>query len=39
VWLVAAFVGSILGTRLRPWFGLTVEGTLARAQAGPVARD
>jgi uncharacterized membrane protein YedE/YeeE len=39
VWLVAAFFGSILGTRLRPWFGLTVEGTLARAQAGPVARD
>lgn len=22
VWLVAAFAGSILGTRLRPWFGL-----------------
>jgi uncharacterized membrane protein YedE/YeeE len=39
VWLVAAFFGSILGTRLRPWFGLSVEGTLTRAQAGPVARD
>jgi uncharacterized membrane protein YedE/YeeE len=39
LWLVAAFFGSILGTRLRPWFGLSVEGTLTRAQAGPVARD
>src|SRR5689334_18722332 len=39
VWLVAAFFGSILGTRLRPLFGLSVEGTLTRAQAGPVARD
>lgn len=25
LWLVAAFLGSILGTRLRPWFGLSVE--------------
>ncbi|WP_420131993.1 YeeE/YedE thiosulfate transporter family protein, partial [Rhodopseudomonas sp.] len=25
VWLVAAFTGSILGTRLRPVFGLSVE--------------
>ena len=25
VWLVAAFLGSIVGTRLRPWFDLTVE--------------
>jgi uncharacterized protein len=25
LWLVAAFVGSIIGTRLRPLFGLTVE--------------
>ena len=39
LWLVAAFLGSILGTRLRPWFGLSVEGNLTRAQAGPVARD
>jgi uncharacterized protein len=39
LWLVAAFLGSILGTRLRPWFGLSVESNLTRAQAGPVARD
>jgi uncharacterized protein len=39
LWLVAAFLGSIAGTRLRPWFGLSVEGNLARAQTGPVARD
>jgi uncharacterized protein len=25
IWLVAAFLGSIIGTRLRPLFGLTVE--------------
>jgi hypothetical protein len=30
---------SPLLTRLRPWFGLSVEGNLARAQTGPVARD
>jgi uncharacterized membrane protein YedE/YeeE len=39
LWLVAAFAGSVLGTYLRPWFGLSVEGNLTRAQAGPVARD
>jgi uncharacterized protein len=39
LWLVAAFIGSIFGTYLRPWFGLSVEGNLTRAQAGPVARD
>jgi hypothetical protein len=39
LWLVAAFVGSVLGTYLRPWFGLSVEANLARAQAGPTARD
>jgi uncharacterized protein len=39
LWLAAAFVGSVLGTYLRPLFGLSVEGNLARAQAGPVARD
>jgi uncharacterized membrane protein YedE/YeeE len=39
LWLVAAFIGSVLGTYLRPWFGLSVEGNLNRAQAGPVARD
>jgi uncharacterized membrane protein YedE/YeeE len=39
LWLVAAFIGSVLGTYLRPWFGLSVERTLSRAQAGPVARD
>ncbi|PZP42981.1 MAG: hypothetical protein DI601_16605 [Azospirillum brasilense] len=27
VWLVAAFVGNVLGTRLRPLFGLEVERT------------
>jgi uncharacterized protein len=25
-WLIAAFVGNVLGTKLRPFFGLTVEG-------------
>jgi uncharacterized protein len=39
LWLVAAFLGSVLGTYMRPWFGLSVEGNLARAQAGPTARD
>ena len=38
LWLVAAFSGSVLGTYVRPWFGLSVERTLAEAQAGPVAR-
>jgi uncharacterized membrane protein YedE/YeeE len=27
LWLPAAFAGSILGTSLRPWFGLSVERT------------
>jgi hypothetical protein len=27
LWLLAAFCGGILGTRLRPWFGLSVERT------------
>jgi uncharacterized protein len=39
LWLAAAFAGSVLGTYLRPLFGLSVEGNLTRAQAGPVARD
>ncbi len=39
VWLVAALVGSVVGTALRPLFGLTVERNLTRAQAGPSARD
>jgi uncharacterized protein len=39
LWLVAAFAGSVLGTFMRPLFGLSVEGNLTRAQAGPVARD
>ncbi len=39
LWLVAAFLGSVLGTYLRPWFGLSVEGNLTAAQKGPVARD
>ncbi len=39
LWLAAAFLGSIVGTRLRPWFGLSVEGNLTRAQTGWVARD
>jgi uncharacterized membrane protein YedE/YeeE len=25
VWFAAAFTGNVFGTRLRPWFGLTVE--------------
>lgn len=25
LWLVAAFIGNVFGTRLRPWFGLEVE--------------
>jgi hypothetical protein len=29
IWFVAAFAGTILGTRLRPFFGLTVERTVA----------
>jgi uncharacterized membrane protein YedE/YeeE len=37
LWLVAAFVGSIFGTYLRPWFGLSVERNLTSAQAGPTA--
>jgi uncharacterized membrane protein YedE/YeeE len=28
LWLVCAFIGSIIGTRLRPLFGLTVETTI-----------
>jgi uncharacterized protein len=39
LWLVAAFIGSIVGTYARPWFGLSVERNLTRAQAGPAARD
>ncbi len=39
LWLVAAFAGSVFGTYLRPWFGLSVERSLSQAQAGPVARD
>jgi uncharacterized membrane protein YedE/YeeE len=27
IWLPAAFAGNILGTYLRPWFGLGVERT------------
>ena len=37
LWLVAAFTGSVLGTYMRPWFGLSVERNLTRAQKGPVA--
>jgi uncharacterized membrane protein YedE/YeeE len=29
LWLFAAFLGSVLGTYLRPWFGLSVEGKLS----------
>jgi uncharacterized protein len=39
LWLVAAFAGSVLGTSVRPWFGLSVERNLTLAQTGPVARD
>jgi uncharacterized membrane protein YedE/YeeE len=38
VWLVFAFTGSAIGTFLRPWFGLSVEGNLSAAQSGPSAR-
>lgn len=38
VWLAAAFAGSVLGTYLRPWFGLSVEGSLKAAQGGQAAR-
>lgn len=31
LWLVAAFAGNVLGTRLRPLFGLSVERTRRRA--------
>lgn len=31
-WVVAAFIGSIIGTRLRPLFGLTVEYRQIEAQ-------
>lgn len=27
LWLVSAFIGSVVGTRLRPWFGMLVERT------------
>ena len=37
VWLVAAFAGSILGTYMRPWFGLSVEG-LKQTQAASAAQ-
>jgi hypothetical protein len=33
LWLVAAFAGSVLGTRLRPLFGLRVERTGERKRA------
>jgi uncharacterized membrane protein YedE/YeeE len=32
-WFIAAFTGTIVGTRLRPFFGLSVERTAARADA------
>jgi uncharacterized membrane protein YedE/YeeE len=38
LWLAAAFGGSVLGTYLRPVFGLSVERNLTRVQAGPVAK-
>jgi uncharacterized protein len=38
VWLACAFLGSVLGTFLRPWFGLSVEGSLGKAQAGRSVR-
>jgi uncharacterized protein len=37
LWLAAAFVGSALGTYMRPWFNLSVERSLAGTQKGPVA--
>ena len=33
MWFIAAFAGTMVGTRLRPFFGLIVERT-ARAGAG-----
>jgi len=33
LWVAAAFGGSALGTYMRPWFGLSVEGSISRAQA------
>src|SRR5271156_5355012 len=33
LWVIAAFAGSALGTYMRPWFGLSVEGSISRAQA------
>jgi hypothetical protein len=33
VWFIAAFAGTMVGTRLRPLFGLIVERTAARAGA------
>ena len=33
LWVAAAFGGSALGTYMRPWFGLSVEGSVSRAQA------
>lgn len=39
LWLVAAFGGSVVGTYLRPWFELSVEGNLTRAQTRPTAHD
>jgi uncharacterized membrane protein YedE/YeeE len=38
VWLAAAFAGSVLGTYLRPLFGLSVERSLKRVQAAPAPR-
>ena len=38
VWLAAAFAGSVLGTYLRPLFGLSVERSLKRVQAAARTR-
>jgi uncharacterized protein len=35
--LLSAFIGSAFGTYMRPWFGLSVEKSLAATQSGPVA--
>lgn len=37
IWGAAAFAGSVIGTRLRPFFGLSVEGTTS--PSAPAAND
>ena len=39
LWLASAYPGTIVGTRLRPWFGLRVERTGAGRGPSPVRRE